>query len=231
MLSIIFSTFNEANNRMLFLALDKLIAKQQFEIICVDGGSSDGSLEQLAKLNLTLLNLENSTRAARLNLGIKHAKNQQVLLHHPRSILSDQGINFLENNREKIAWGAFTHKFDNSHYFLKFISWYSNNVRVKRKNVVYLDHCILIDKKYLNQDIPDIAIFEDTALSEILASQGLSAKLLPFSATTSAIRFLNRGIYKQFFMNQFLKFLYSINFDASKMNKLYEKHLNLNQKN
>lgn len=216
---------------MLFLALDKLIAKQQFEIICVDGGSSDGSLEQLAKFKLTLLNLENSTRAARLNLGIKHAKNRQVLLHHPRSILSDQGINFLVNNREKIAWGAFTHQFDNPHYFLKFISWYSNNIRVKKKNIVYLDHCILIDKKYLTQEIPDIAIFEDTALSEILASQGLSAKLLPFAATTSAIRFLNRGIYKQFFMNQFLKLLYSINFDANKMNKIYEKNLDLNQKN
>ena len=216
---------------MLFSALDKLISKQKFEIICVDGGSSDESLTKLEKLNITLLTLKNSTRAARLNLGVKHAKHSKILLHHPRSILSDQGIDFLENNSDKINWGAFTHKFDNPHYFLRFISWYSNNVRVKKKNIVYLDHCILIDKEYLNQDIPDIAIFEDTALSEILASQGLQAKLLPFIATTSAIRFIKRGIYRQFFMNQFLKFLYSINFDATKMNKLYEKHLNLNQKN
>lgn len=231
MLTVIISTFNEDNNPVFYQAVERLTQAEKFEIICVDGGSSDSTLDKLKSYDVEIILLPNSTRAARLNKGVEQAKFTNVLLHHPRSILSNAAIDYLINNNDKNEWAAFTHKFDTKHFFLRFISWYSNNIRVKKKNIVYLDHCILVAKKYLTQPIPDIAIFEDTALSDILAKQGLTAKLLPHIATTSAIRFINRGIYKQFCMNQFLKMLYKLNFNAQIMNKIYEKKLDLNQKN
>ncbi|MDF1757497.1 MAG: glycosyltransferase [Legionellaceae bacterium] len=232
MISIVFSSFNEMNNPYLTKIISQFKNDQFFEFIYVDGGSSDGTIDCIEKLGIKIISLPNSTRAARLNLGIKQASHAHLLLQHPRSIIEDKGLIFLKNNFQNMSWAAFKHRFDNQHYFLKFISWYSNEVRVKKKAIVYLDHCIVVKKELLNHShIPDIAIFEDTALSKIITDAGVKPILLPFYATTSAIRFLNRGIYKQFLLNQWIKFLYSINYNHQKINKIYEQKLNLNQNN
>jgi len=231
MITVIVSVFNEEKNSCLPQILMQFENDPFFELICVDGGSSDNTQALINKHNATLHILDSSTRAARLNLGIQHASHARVLLYHPRSVLSADALSFLKTNHTTLDWAAFTHQFDHPHFFLKFISWYSNQVRVKKKKIVYLDHCMVIKKEYLStQPIPDIAIFEDTALSHILQSQ-CEPILLPHIATTSAIRFLDRGIYKQFFLNQCIKGLYRLGIDPKKINKLYEKHLNLNQHN
>lgn len=231
MISVIISIFNEDRNPYLRKILAQFAHQQEIELICVDGGSSDNTQALVHEHHAILHILEDSTRAARLNLGIKYSTHPHVLLYHPRSLLSAEAIMFLKQHHETLDWAAFTHRFDHQHFFLNFISWYSNHVRVKKKNIVYLDHCMVIKKTYLDTyTIPDIAIFEDTALSHHLQSY-CTPRLLPQIATTSAIRFLNRGIFKQFFMNQFIKGLYHWGFDPKKINKLYEQHLNLNQNN
>lgn len=231
MITVVISVFNEMRNPYLFKVIQQFKADLFFELICVDGGSDDGTVEWITRQNVRIEVLPHSTRAARLNLGMRHASHLMVLLQHPRSIISNEGIVFIKANYSQLKWATFTHQFDTPHFFLKFISWYSNHVRVKKKGIVYLDHCILINRTYLaTAPIPNIAIFEDTALSDSLRRL-CSPELLPFSVVTSAIRFLDRGIYKQFLLNQWIKFLYSLNVDSKKINRLYEKKLNLNQKN
>ena len=231
MITVIVSVFNEEKNPYFLQILKQFENDPFFELICVDGGSRDNTQALVSEHHATLLILDKSTRAARLNLGIRHATHPCVLLHHPRSMLSSEALSFLKKNHTTLDWAAFTHQFDHTHFFLKFISWYSNHVRVQKKNIVYLDHCIIIKKTYLDAPaMPDIAIFEDTALSHILQSY-CKPKLLPYIATTSAIRFLDRGIFKQFFINQLIKGLYRWGLDSKKINKIYEQHLNLNQTN
>jgi glycosyltransferase involved in cell wall biosynthesis len=231
MLSIIVSIFNEEKNPYLQQILTQVENEPGFELICVDGGSTDNTQALVRKHNAALHILEHSTRAARLNFGIQHATHSHVLLYHPRSLLSPEAFEFLKNQPVLPDWAAFTHEFDHAHFFLKYISWYSNHVRVLKKNIVYLDHCMVINKAYLNAEpMPDIAIFEDTALSHLLQAH-CTPRLLPHIATTSAIRFLDRGIFKQFFLNQLIKGLYRLGRDPQKINKLYEQHLNLNQHN
>ena len=55
-------------------------------------------------------------------------------------------------------------------------------------------------------------------------------KRLNFNVITSSIRFTKNGIIKQSLLNQFLKILFLLKFDNKKMNKEYEKNLNLNSK-
>jgi len=223
--------FNEEKNPYLKQILTQFENEPYFELICVDGGSTDNTQALVCKHHALLYILEHSTRAARLNLGIHQATHPHVLLYHPRSLLSPDALEFLKTEPVLPHWAAFTHRFDHAHFFLKFISWYSNHVRVQKKNIVYLDHCMVINKAYLNAEpMPDIAIFEDTALSCLLQAH-CTPRLLPQIATTSAIRFLDRGIFKQFFMNQLIKGLYRLGRDPQKINKLYEQHLNLNQHN
>ncbi|MCH9755829.1 MAG: glycosyltransferase [Gammaproteobacteria bacterium] len=231
MITVIVSVFNEIKNPYLSKILRLFKRDPFFEVICVDGGSTDGTVEWIKQQDVCVHVLNASTRAARLNFGIKQASAAMILLHHPRSVISDAGIQFIKEKGAQFEWAAFTHAFDHPHFFLKFISWYSNQVRVKKKAIVYLDHCMLVKKSYLDvKPIPDIAIFEDTALSENLNVM-CQPTLLPYVATTSAIRFLDRGIYKQFILNQGIKCLYALNVNSQTINRLYERQLNLNQEN
>ncbi len=229
MITVVISVFNEKNNPYLNKILSQFQKDSFFEVICVDGGSTDGTAEYIKKQGFTVHVLKNSTRAVRINFGVARASYEMILLQHPRSLISDEGIAFMKESDGQVTWAAFTHQFDNPHFFLKFVSWYSNRVRVKKKSIVYLDHCMLLKKAYF-EPMPDIAIFEDTALSERLKVTCLPT-LLPFVAVTSAIRFLDRGIYKHFLLNQWIKLLYALNVDSQKINRLYERRLNLNQEN
>lgn len=90
---------------------------------------------------------------------------------------------------------------------------------------------MLINRQLLQTPaMPDIEIFEDTALSSSLKNKA-KAQLIPYDVTTSAIRFINRGPLRHFCLNQILKLLYQLNIKPAFMNKLYEKKLNLNQTN
>lgn len=230
MISVIISCFNEANNTYFPRLLEQFKSQDKFELIVVDGGSSDNTHDVLKTYAIPYLVLENSTRGARLHHGIEQASFEHILLQHPRSQIEPEGIAYLLSHHTQMNWAAFKHRFDHKHLLLRYISWYSNHVRVEKKQITYLDHCIVLNRNCYTEAIPDIAIFEDTALSYQLQKH-TQPKLLPFYATTSAIRFLDRGILRQFLMNQALKLLYHSGLNSSLMNRIYESKLNLNQNN
>lgn len=192
------------------LVLDSLKSKTEIQIIFVDRNIIQ-------------------TRAGRLNTGFKLAKADWVLFHHPRSWLDlEDYLDIVENLPNAACWIGFRHTFDIDHYFLKFTSWYSNFVRLKR-GIVYLDHCILFHRSFLHVPIPEIAIFEDTELSKIFLKTSrpiLSNKLVK----TSAVRFVKNGYLKQGLLNQFLKLAYHLKLSNNFINSIYEKGLGLNNK-
>jgi hypothetical protein len=170
-----------------------------------------------------------ATRAGRLNFGFAVAKSDWILFHHPRSWLNfNDYIDLVKNLPNKPCWMGFQHSFDVDSRFLKFTSWYSNNIRFKR-GIVYLDHCVLFHRSLMTAPIPNVSIFEDTELSKILLKSGKPI-LLNKVVKTSAIRFLKNGYFKQGFLNQVLKLAYYLNLPHSFMNSIYEKGLGLNDK-
>lgn len=231
MISVILPIFNEQKSAYFKPILNQFKDDPFFDLIVIDGGSTDGTLEILDSYALRTTILKDSSRATRINEGVRQAQHEIILLLHPRTLISDEGIGYLKNHAKKIEWAGFTHQFDHPHWFLRYISWYSNNVRLKKKKIVYLDHCVIFKKHCLKgQTLPDIPIFEDTVLSNIL-NKHYTPERLPFIAKTSAIRFLHRGIFRQFLLNQFIKCLHHRGYDHTKINWLYERKLNLNQEN
>jgi hypothetical protein len=167
-----------------------------------------------------------STRAERLQRGIDASRGRVILCHHPRSLVTKEGIEWLRDHADEVTWGGFTHVFDVRHPLLLYTSWYSNTIR-PRNGVVYLDHCIFFRRELLTRPIPSVAIFEDTLLSYILRESG-PPTILPFPSTTSAVRFVRNGVVKQLFLNQLLKIRFLLGADNQKMNDTYEKGLHLN---
>lgn len=228
MLSIVIPTLNESKTGYLPKILDAYIGVEGIEVICVDGGSQDDTISIIKQSNAKLITTDISSRAGRLNTGIKQAKFDMVLLHHPRSLVDVEGIKALTNRTSEIRWGAFTHQFSISHPLLNFTSWYSNHIR-GRRGIYYLDHCLFAQKQLLLDVglLPEIDIFEDTEICLKLKEQAKPIRL-PFISQTSAVRFEAHGIYRQALKNQYLKWLYYFKHSDKEMNRLYEKGIELN---
>lgn len=222
-------TLNESKTGYLGKILSAYRNLADCEIICVDGGSQDNTLQVIANSGARAIETDIRSRAGRLNEGIKQARFDMVLLHHPRSLIQLDGLRALIKNADELTWGAFTHQFDSQHPLLTFTSWYSNFIRGDRRGVYYLDHC-LFAQKHLLLDVgllPEIDIFEDTELCLKLRQQAKGERL-SYVSQTSAIRFQTHGVYKQAIKNQYLKWQYYFKRSDKKMNKSYESELQLN---
>lgn len=228
-ISIVFSVFNELGQNLLKDSLDNLSVLSGIEVIIVDGGSTDGTIDLVKKYPVKLIQTEKSSRAERLNVGIDKAENDLILLHHPRSIIEPSGLEYLQRNYKSIKWGGFSHRFIEDLPLLKFTSWYSNEVRGKIRSIIYLDHCIFFKKSLLSgcPVVPELFIFEDTALSEKL-NKLCPAQIIPFVSRTSAIRFNKNGFFRQSLLNLVMKVCFLLNVSDEFMNKVYEKGLGLN---
>ncbi len=226
-LSIIIPTYNETSQSHLFEMAKQYPAHPQIEYIVVDSQTSQETLDLIYRVDFKIFNLPQSNRAERLNAGFDHAQGAIILFHHPRSLVEIKGIQFLVNNSDQISWGGLTHQFDRPQFWLRWTSWYSNYGRTKLFKIVYLDHCIYFRKEFLTKKIPNIPIFEDTELSLILSRMG-RPKILPFLSITSAIRFNRQGFLRLSIINHWAKILYHMGASPTKINRLYEKNVQLN---
>jgi hypothetical protein len=186
-------------------------------------------LEQTSIVKILLTDAKN--RAQRLNHGIAASTGEFVLLHHPATLLPEiHALGLIKTAREsQKLWGGFHHSFDMQHWLLDFTSWYSNQIRAKRRGIVYLDHCVFCDRQLLERigNVPNMDIFEDTELSKHLCKIAMPS-LVSGCVTTSARRFRQRGVYQQALLNQMLKAGYHLGLDPQAMNKLYESKTAIN---
>lgn len=242
--SIILPCVNEIRHGYLDKILANLVSQNgDKEIITVVSDSDDGTdhlLEEYAHRfsEIQVVRSLARNRAQRLNDGIAVSDGEIILLHHPATLLPDRiALQLIaqamqdQTMKSGCDWGAFQHSFDLSHWLLQFTSWYSDNVRVKSKGIVYFDHCPFVNRQFLAKigNVPDLDIFEDTVLSDRLR-QVSSPILVQGKVITSARRFRQRGIYRHAMLNQLLKICYYLRIDPLWLNRLYEQKASINVK-
>lgn len=223
----LFSIYNEEHNPYFWKNLELLRAQRQLFIV-IDGGSSDATQELLKRSRVLFMELPQSTRGRRFNEALKVSFTDIVVFVHPRSLLTREHIQSLKHYKGAETWGAFTHRFDDDHFLLRFTSWWSNSVRGDIRGIFYLDH-ILWAKRSEVHSFPTGPIFEDTLFSLQMLKRSRPRRL-PVPSLTSAQRFLKNGIWRQAFLNQKMKLDFLRGQELQKMDQEYEQGLGLNRR-
>ncbi|WP_138435119.1 TIGR04283 family arsenosugar biosynthesis glycosyltransferase [Winogradskyella algicola] len=128
MISIIIPVLNEANNigRLLLHLTENSSPENISEIIVVDGGSTDGTIETVKKFTRTDVKLISSPkgRAKQMNIGAKAATGKVLYFLHadtfPPKNFDKLIVDKVKNGHEA---GCFRMEFDSSHWWLRLAGW------------------------------------------------------------------------------------------------------------
>jgi rSAM/selenodomain-associated transferase 2 len=126
-LSIIIPILNESENlkQLLptFLNHDR---SADFEVIVVDGGSSDNSVGIAFELGAKVLKSAVCSRACQMNLGAKEASGEILyFVHADARVLNSFFEDIMEAVDRGVPTGCFAYSFDSDSWLLKINSWFT----------------------------------------------------------------------------------------------------------
>ena len=201
-ISVVIPTLNESQH--LHATLRPLLEIQDLEVIVVDGGSRDKTVDIAEKAGAIVVNSKPG-RAVQQNIGAEKASGEILLFLHADTLLPTGFSNTihkcLSGHGETIA-GAFSLAIDLSGPGIRFIEWLAN-LRSRWLQLPYGDQGVFMNKKTFEQagGFPEIDIMEDFALAGKLKKLG-RIRTIPEKVITAGRRWQELGILKTTLINQ-----------------------------
>ena len=221
-ISIIIPTLNESLLlQRLLCDLNKII-DSQVEIIVVDGGSNDNTLEIASKYAHQVFVTEQG-RATQMNYGAAFAKGEVLFFLHADSMLTTNAFQKLKEIVKESLYvgGAFRLQIDSNKLLLSIISQVVN-LRSRFFHLVYGDQGIFVRKKIFLEvgKFLITPLMEDVEFYGRLRASGKTV-ILNEKILTSARRWEKEGILYATFRNWLLLIMYYMGIPAKQLEKLY----------
>ncbi|MFQ5452597.1 MAG: TIGR04283 family arsenosugar biosynthesis glycosyltransferase [Candidatus Zixiibacteriota bacterium] len=200
MVSIVIPVYNEESILLRGSDYFKKLASSG-ELIFVDGGSSDQTVEVASKYSQVISDKKN--RASQMNAGAKMASHHIILFLHADAQLSQEALSQMKAIMEQDGYvgGCFHQVYDAPGILFKWIAL-TGNMRAKLLNVFYGDQGIFVRKDIFAKlgGFPLVPIGEDVLLSNKLKHLG-KTRVLPEYILCCARRWKKQGILKTFLFN------------------------------
>lgn len=193
-ISIIVPVYNEKKTiEGLLKSLEPL--KGRCEILFVDGGSTDGTLDIL-KDQYPVLTSEKG-RAKQMNVGAKESSGDVLFFLHCDSEVPKTALEEIERVMQKHRAGCFGIAFHSWHFFM-FTCRVISNHRVKDRKVMFGDQGIFVERELFFEAgmFPEIPIMEDYQFSLTLKEMGIRLGMAKHRIYTSTRRFEGNTITK-----------------------------------
>lgn len=220
-ISIIIPVLNEA--KIIQPILNLLHTSSQVEIIVVDGGSKDNTVEVAIQTGVKVISVAHKGRAAQMNAGANIARGDILLFLHADTKLPSNFVELVVKTLEpdKVVAGAFELAIDGSAKSLRWIEFLVK-VRSRLFSLPYGDQAIFISKKaFINSGgFADLAIMEDFEFIKRIAKQGKIA-IAPATVTTSGRRWQKIGVWKTTLINQAIIAGYYLGISPTELSNFY----------
>lgn len=197
-----------------------------FELLIVDGGSGDGTLdwlvEQFAQGPLSGSVLPSAAgRGRQLNVGGRESRAAWLLFLHADSRFADplalrHALDALQQTGSRQSAGHFSLRFretgNGSSLGYYYYQW---KARLGRPETIHGDQGFLLRRDFyhmLGGFREDLPVMEDTDFAERLRQLG-SWKLLPMEISTSARRFAQEGLWQRQLLNSLMMCFRTIGFN------------------
>ena len=219
--SIIIPCFNEAQNiEKTLLPLQKY-RESGSEIIVVDGGSRDNTIEFAQPLADKLL-ISKPGRATQMNIGAEQSEAETLLFLHADTLLPESMDRLLSKAlAEGYQWGRFNVRLSGSHFVFRIIETLMN-WRSCLTGIATGDQAIFVKREIFEQikGFPEIKLMEDIVLSKKLKRLSRPA-CIQQRVITSSRKWENNGIIKTVLLMWRLRLQYFFGVSADKLHAKY----------
>ncbi len=221
MISIIIPVLNEEKTILETLTSIQSIQGEK-EIIVVDGGSKDRTVEMAKESTATVIH-SSKGRANQMNAGAKAAKGTILWFVHSDSRLDPNSIHAIKEAIDQgYIGGCFQlYFYDLQTRFMKYVAS-SSNRRAKYLHLIFGDQGIFMRKEIFEKldGYKRMELMEDWDLSRRIHKLG-KMKLLNEKIGTSARRFKKGGPLKTLLKMHKIKLLYLLGTPVDKLNRIY----------
>lgn len=222
MISIILPTLNEAQTIRTALQALAPMRSNEVEIIVVDGGSTDATVDE-AKPLADRVEPARRGRASQMNMGAQISRGDVLLFLHSDTILPQSAISSIAMALSKSdrLWGRFDVRIDPPRPLLRLVAW-SMNLRSRLTGIATGDQAIFVRRETFErvEGFPDIPLMEDIALSRAL--KHLSAPVcLRARVTTSGRRWEKSGILRTILLMWRLRLAFFFGADPERLAERY----------
>jgi len=216
-LAIIIPTLDEAGRiRASLEALAPLRARGH-EVIVVDGGSSDATVELARPLADQVL-VSAKGRAVQMNAGARAARGEGLVFLHADTRLPALADALIINALKVYAWGRFDVRIEGSHPLLGLVAG-AMNLRSRLTGIATGDQAIFV-RRDVFLGFPEIALMEDIAFSRAMKRVGAPACLRE-RVSTSGRRWETRGVVRTIFLMWRLRLLYALGVEPQRLARDY----------
>ncbi|MEH2029394.1 MAG: TIGR04283 family arsenosugar biosynthesis glycosyltransferase [Nostoc sp.] len=221
-ISIIIPAINEAVN--IKEAITTTQPSTNIEVIVVDGGSKDNTVEIAQSLNVKVIS-SSPGRAVQMNTGAVAASGEILLFLHADTRLPTGFDDMIRTALQQpgIVAGAFKLRIDASLFSLRWVEW-GVNVRSHFYQMPYGDQAIFLTKEVFQQigGFPELVIMEDFELMRRLKRIGRIV-IIPTPVVTSARRWLQKGVFKTTLLNQIVITAYLLGVSPERIRRWYRR--------
>ena len=224
-LSIVIPVRNEAGIIRAHLERLQALRAVGHEVIVVDGGSADGTLQMAQGLADSCVTSE-AGRSTQMNGGAVQANGEILLFLHADTVLpahADEQITraLAANNSQ---WGWFDVKLSKSRPAFRLVA-HMMNLRARLTSVCTGDQALFVERELFRRvgGFADIALMEDIAISKVLRRTGRPARPQAL-VTTSSRRWEQKGLVSTIMLMWKLRLLYFIGVPPSRLALMYYPH-------